>query len=88
MSPNQILVLGTVRAGGPLTAYEISELSGLSPLAVKPRLNELVKSGVFDCYRRKNKSDYWKIQYCLFSCTKIKSATSQNCSSEKWQKGK
>lgn len=45
MSPNQILVLGTVRAGGPLTAYEISELSGLSPLAVKPRLNELVKSG-------------------------------------------
>lgn len=46
MSPNQILVLGTVRSGGPLTAYEISELTGLSPLAVKPRLNELVKSGV------------------------------------------
>lgn len=45
MSPNQILVLGTVRSNGPLTAYEISELTGMNLLAVKPRLNELVKSG-------------------------------------------
>ncbi len=48
LSPNQILVLGVIRAQGPMAAWEVAEQAGLDLTAVKPRLNELVRSGVLE----------------------------------------
>ena len=48
LSPNQILVLGAIRSQGPMTAWEVAELTGTAPTTVKPRINELVRAGILE----------------------------------------